>query len=246
MRFGFGWIFLVIGAYINSGAQEFNMFPPGIYHPKKPPVETSKSTVINKNERKYSYKVEVKNEHDVVVTEGAKNIRKVFIGTGIHFFSFAYDPTSPQAILLGTDHGLYVYDKLTGKTISIFESVNKKPVTITQLETTSGSVMVWFSSLESGMGSYNQLSEAVHSYPFKAPASKLSIYAFARKSSDEFFIAAGDSVTGMVHESMGVKLCQSRLELEKTLNSSSVSVEIMDKYNGTIAAGTLVKLKIEL
>ena len=53
-------------------------------------------------------------------------------------------------------------------------------------------------------------------------------------------------VTPVIHESKGVHLSQARLDLEKKLNESQASIEIIDKYENENANGTSVVLTFNL
>lgn len=53
-------------------------------------------------------------------------------------------------------------------------------------------------------------------------------------------------ITPVIHESKGVRLSQDRLNLEKKLNDTNASIEIIDKYDNTVATGTKVILKFNL
>jgi len=53
-------------------------------------------------------------------------------------------------------------------------------------------------------------------------------------------------VTPVIHESKGVHLSQARIDLEKKLNDSNASIEIIDKYENEKANGTRVILTFNL
>jgi len=52
--------------------------------------------------------------------------------------------------------------------------------------------------------------------------------------------------TAALHESKGIRLSQTRLDLEKLLNESEASIEIMDKYENGVATGTKVVINFSL
>lgn len=56
----------------------------------------------------------------------------------------------------------------------------------------------------------------------------------------------GKPITPVIHESKGVRLSQQRLNLEKMLNDTNASIEIVDKYQDGIATGTRVILTFNL
>ncbi len=53
-------------------------------------------------------------------------------------------------------------------------------------------------------------------------------------------------IVNIVHESKGVSLSRQRLDLEKMLNDTNASIEIVDKHNGSTASGTKVILSFAL
>ncbi len=152
--------------------------------------------------REYTFKLSL-DTADMFVTEGAKKIKKLHIDRGIHFHSFAHDPHNPQSILLGTDHGIFIYDKTTGRTISLFTNSDKQNVTVTQIEMRPNSIKTWFSTLESGMGSINQMNDQIRYYPLNKEFGTQQIAAFARKSDDEFFVALNESLPAIFNINSG-------------------------------------------
>jgi sensor histidine kinase YesM len=50
----------------------------------------------------------------------------------------------------------------------------------------------------------------------------------------------------VIHESKGVNLSQQRLDLDKMLNDTNASIEIVDKHNGNTPSGTKVILSFTL
>lgn len=52
--------------------------------------------------------------------------------------------------------------------------------------------------------------------------------------------------TPVIYESKGVHLSQKRLDLEKMLNDTNASIEIIDKYESTLSTGTTIILRFNL
>jgi len=52
--------------------------------------------------------------------------------------------------------------------------------------------------------------------------------------------------TTVIHHSKGINLSQARLNLEKILSDKNASVEILDKYENTVATGTRVIIEFKL
>lgn len=139
-----------------------------------------------------SYKIGIDRDSNMIVTEGAKFINKIFLGRGIIPYSFFEDPGDNRLILIGTNDGLFGYDKQTGQSFNYF---SKK--TITDIETTRSGSVVWFSTLEKGMGRFNMLTKSIvfFEYPKEnlSADAKYPIQNFSRKSANEFFVAISDS-----------------------------------------------------
>jgi len=139
--------------------------------------------------------VEVGSDKDsnYIVTKGGKNIKQVVIQPGIGIYSFAQDATDKNTIWIGTNHGLFTYNKQTSK----ITSIDKTEITITEIYTGENG-NIWFSTLEKGMGVYNLKHSSLQFYAYKknktGASTKFSIKTFCYKSPNQFFVAVMDSL----------------------------------------------------
>jgi hypothetical protein len=137
-------------------------------------------------------------DSNIIITKGEKKIEKVFLGKGIRPCSFLYDQEE-DFIWVGTNYGLYAYDKKNRKTINKIPPAGHETLTITDFEVRSKSTGIWFSTLEKGLGRYSLFSKSSRFFSYKKNiAGNKNIHSpvlnFCRKSENEFFIAAGDSL----------------------------------------------------
>lgn len=135
-------------------------------------------------------------DSNYIVTKAGKNVKQVIFQPGTGVYSFAQDAADKNLIWIGTNRGLFTYNKQTGKGDAV-EPVNKTNITITEIYTgESGSV--WFSTLEKGMGVYNLVHQASQFYPYKKnktdATTKFPIKTFCYKSPHQFFVAVMDSL----------------------------------------------------
>ncbi len=139
--------------------------------------------------------VEVGGDKDsnFIVKKGGKNVKQIVIEPGIGVYSFAQDATDKNTIWVGTNHGLFTYNKQTGKTHSIHEN----EITVTEIYTGENG-NIWFSTLEKGMGVYNLKHNSIEFYPYKkinaGAATKFPIKTFCYKSPNHFLVAVMDSL----------------------------------------------------
>lgn len=128
------------------------------------------------------------------VTEGVKKIEKFSLGKNILPYCFAEDSTE-DIIYIGTNHGLFEFEKKTGIFYNLFKEYKQNPVTITQIRVAKNSSDIWFSTLENGMGNYNLLFKTATCYPYKKyTGPKNPIANFTGLSGKEFLVAASDSL----------------------------------------------------
>jgi hypothetical protein len=127
------------------------------------------------------------------VTKGGKNVKQIVIQPGIGIYSFAQDATDKNTVWIGTNHGLFTYNKQTGKITSIDKTEN----TITEIYTGENG-NIWFSTLEKGMGIYNLKHSSLQFYPYKKNktivTTKFPIKTFCYKSPHQFLVAVMDSL----------------------------------------------------
>ncbi len=160
-------------------------------------------------------------DSNIIVIEGAKKIRKVFLGKGIIPCSFATSADDDDQILIGTNHGLYAYEKSTGLSTNIFSSKNNEPLNITHISVQKTSAFIWFSTLEKGMGrAVNGLGNPVQYFPYKKNGNN-SIKTFCRKSAHEFFVAPMDSIPAVFNTETGSYTFISDTTFSQTKNSTT-------------------------
>ncbi|HEY6503645.1 MAG TPA: histidine kinase [Chitinophagaceae bacterium] len=135
-------------------------------------------------------------DSNYIVTKGGKKVTQVIIQPGTGVYSFAQDAPDKNLVWIGTDRGLFVYNKQTNTTDPI-EAVNKTNITITEIYTGENG-NIWFSTLEKGMGVYNLTYKTSQFYPYKKTnvdaTTKFPIKTFCYKSPHQFFVAVMDSL----------------------------------------------------
>lgn len=134
----------------------------------------------------------------IIITKGAKTLKKIFFGKGIVPCSFAYD-SEDKFIWVGTNHGLFAYDKLTGQTINKVSGGKETTLTITDIEVRKTGTAFWFSTLEKGMGKLTPFIKVPRYFTYKKNSKNNEnipnpVHNFCRKSANELFVAPGDSL----------------------------------------------------
>ncbi|MEP7107496.1 MAG: histidine kinase [Ferruginibacter sp.] len=151
-----------------------------------------------------NYKIGRTKDSDMVILKGELPVKKIMVGQGVGVYSFAENSINKNIVWLGTDNGLYNYNKIT-------ESVNKVltpggKITITHIETLSNGD-TWFSTLEKGMGVYHQPAKNNEFYadPIKQAGVNISypILDFCIKSTNDFFVAVKDSLPAIFNTIYG-------------------------------------------
>ena len=148
-------------------------------------------------------------DSNIIVTKGAKLIKKFFLGKNVLPFSFMHDPDKDNIVWIGTNNGLLKFETQTGAFVYIIEPVKSNGITITHVSAEKTSGTIWFSTLEKGMGRYNTLNNSVRYYPYKTippinPLTKNPIQIFCRKSANEFFVAPVDSLPAVFNTETGI------------------------------------------
>ena len=145
--------------------------------------------------KKINFRGELDKDSNEVVTEGAKKIQRYSLGKNVLVYCFAPDATDDDKIYIGTNQGLFEFEKKTGTYFNLFQSLNQKQVTITAINCKPYSDIIWFSTLENGMGYYSEFAKTIHYFPYKTNSLlKSPIQNFTRISDKEFLIAASDSL----------------------------------------------------
>jgi anti-sigma regulatory factor (Ser/Thr protein kinase) len=130
------------------------------------------------------------------VTKGALPVKQIVLQPGAGVYSFAQDAGDKNIIWVGTNRGLFTFDKQTQKTNSI-DPVNKASLTITEIYTGENG-NIWFSTLEKGMGVYNLAQKTLQFYSYPKNSSRTDamypVKSFCYKSPHQFFVAVTDSL----------------------------------------------------
>ena len=138
-----------------------------------------------------------------------KTVKEITLGNNISVFSFAQDPVNANFIWIGASNGLFRYNKITNecKNVLLFQSAANDTITITNIEGNKEG-NIWFSTLEQGMGLYEQKTKTCHFFKYDKKQQngnkKYSIKMFCRKSSDEFFVAVLDSLPAIFNTKTGM------------------------------------------
>jgi len=138
-------------------------------------------------------------DSNVVVTGGIKHVQSFSLGKNVRPTCFADDNES--GIYIGTNQGIYFFDKRTGRSFDVFKNKDKN-VTVTSISPSRASFDLWFSTAEYGLGRYDLFSKGVRYYPYNksgpSPVSTLT-----RISSHEFLVAATDSLPAIFSTEFG-------------------------------------------
>jgi len=98
------------------------------------------------------------------------NVKQIIIDPGLGVFSFAADAGNKNLIWIGTNKGLFTWNKINGKIDTISLDRNRN-TTVTEIYTGENK-HVWFSTLEKGMGIYDLDYKTTQFYPY--PKNKTS------------------------------------------------------------------------
>ncbi len=154
---------------------------------------------------------------------GAKKIQQIIIQPGTGVYSFSKDAADKNKIWLGTNRGLFFYDKLSGKTTAILGK-DKNDFTITEIYTGEQG-NVWFSTIEKGMGVYNLTYQTMQFYSYKKikpdGLTKYPIKTFCYKSPGQFFVAVMDSLPAIFNTQSRTYLFFSDSVLSETPNKTA-------------------------
>ena len=171
-------------------------------------VNATKPLKINKENKLIApFMTGIDRDSNLVVTQGALTVKKFILGSGIIPYSFAQSPDDTRIILIGTNNGLYGYDRQSGQSINYLKSEKNNKFTITNIEENKIGLLIWFSTLEKGMGRFNTLTKTISffEYPKKSVGNNAiySIQTFSRKSVNEFFVAIADSLPAVFNTETG-------------------------------------------
>jgi hypothetical protein len=146
-------------------------------------------------------------DSNFVVTKGALPVHSFTLGSGVVPYSFANDPEDSRLLLIGTNNGIYAYDKRTGQKRQYFKLVPDEKLTITNLNANKSGAVIWFSTLEKGMGRFNTLTNDIRffMYPKLTQGVNMTypIRTFSIKSKNEYFVAIADSLPAIFNTETG-------------------------------------------
>jgi hypothetical protein len=161
--------------------------------------------------------------NDTHITEGARPVARVILERGTFPYSFAYD-TLDHTIWIGTNKGIYLYNKQRGQSEHIIKPQNGEPLTVTHIDISNHSVFNWFSTLEKGMGSYNNFTKAIQFYPYTSRSKKPQpspIQTFSRLSASTFLVAPSDSLPALFNKETGAYKFITNAVFDKSKNSTT-------------------------
>lgn len=173
----------------------------------------------------YNYDYDFDKNNKFIITKGEKKLKKIFFGEGIVPQSFAFD-SYDKIIWVGTNRGIFAFDKITGKTIKKFPSGDNAILTVTDIDIKWGSSYVWFSTLEKGMGRYNTISGMFDFFLYKKRSGRKDeilnpVSDFCRKSGNELLVAATDSLPAVFNTDTGTYYFINDSIFKKTANSTT-------------------------
>lgn len=146
-------------------------------------------------------------DSNFVVTRGARPIEKFSLGKNIIPSAFFNDPDNDRVLWVGTNRGLYAYDKQTGQSVNYVKSEKEGKLTVTQILVNNFGSTIWFSTLEKGMGKFNLFTKSVQyfAYPKKETGTNITypINTFSVKSDNDFFVAIADSLPAVFNKETG-------------------------------------------
>lgn len=154
----------------------------------------------------FTYISELDKDSNFIVTKGAIDVKKISLGKEIIAYSFA-NTDGQRIILIGTNKGIFGYDAISGQSINYFNTENTGDLTITNISADNTGTIIWFSTLERGMGRFNSLSNNLQFFEYPknkvTDNTKYPIANFSVKSPTEFFVAIADSLPAVFNAETG-------------------------------------------
>ena len=147
--------------------------------------------IFEPGKKKLLYQSDFDKDSNIVITRGVKLVRGFSLGKNIIPTCFMDD--SEGTIYIGTNYGIYQFDKKTSLFYNLFAKVNNKHLTITSIAAPEMFSEVWFSTLEKGLGSYNIFSKTVVCHPYRKNLSN-PVSNLVRLSEKELLVAVTDSL----------------------------------------------------
>jgi anti-sigma regulatory factor (Ser/Thr protein kinase) len=205
------------------------------------------ATKVYNEKREWVFKVDTTNDGSWIIKEGSKKIEKIFLGKDIIVNSF-YGEELGGDIFIGTNRGLFQFDKTSKEILDIFKVEKKEPVTITAISTESGTPIdkIWFSTLEKGMGVYSDIFNSIEYFPYKKESYSNPVKTFTRLSKNEFIVAILDSLPAIFNTETGTYTFIQDTAFRKTKNrTTNINIGIgglllVEKDNGLFISKTFL------
>jgi len=232
--------------YIENSAQRGFKYPPYVFSPKgvhfsgisKLYIDNNKDLFIGTKSDNFYYIKDGANTESFknakidiidsvpVVLKGEKQVKKITLAPQTGVFAFAQDKHDQNILWIGTNHGLYKYNKLTDKHSKVLP-VNlsaELSFSVTHIEI-GGRNDLWFSTLERGMGFYDKEKNSLYFFPYpKKSISAGTLYpikTFCYKSDNSFFVAIMDSLPAVFSKKSGAYAFIDHEVLRLTANSTT-------------------------
>jgi hypothetical protein len=176
------WIDNESNLYIGARTGKFYVIPHG----------ASRAALTN-------YKLGHDKDSNLVILSGELPVKKVSLGVNAKVCSFAEGGKDSSTIYIGTNNGLFTYNKLSGEIVNLFAGQDSigAPITITHMQAKADG-NIWFSTLEKGMGLYYYAGKKITFYPYpkkeQGNGTLYPIQTFCVKSQFEIFVAVADSL----------------------------------------------------
>src|SRR6185436_6642971 len=98
----------------------------------------------------------------------AKEVIKIFVSKGIIPTCYFEDFDSDGILNIGTNKGLFAYEKSTNRIRHVLEPPDNGPLTITRIFSKKYSAFMWISTLERGMVRLSTgFGNSMRAYPYK-------------------------------------------------------------------------------
>ncbi|CAN5740253.1 hypothetical protein BH10BAC3_BH10BAC3_27740 [soil metagenome] len=138
-------------------------------------------------------------DSSLVITKGEIPAEKIILGVNAQVHAFAQDMKDKNIIWIGTNNGLFSYNRSSAKITNLFlnQMLPEGLLTITHIEA-MGNGNIWFSTLERGMGLYYFAGKNFKFFPYQKKQGDTGllypIKTFCVKTHVEFFVAVMDSL----------------------------------------------------
>ncbi|MEI9909940.1 MAG: histidine kinase [Bacteroidota bacterium] len=190
-------------------------------------LKDSPATTRNNNQVGITnYTTGFDSDSNIIVTEGAKQVKKIFLGKGVIPYCFAKETVpDDDMVYIGTNAGLYQYENATNFIAPLFMPTGSEKITITHIFSGETSAYLWLSTLEKGMGRFSKFfGKSIRWFPYKNSRQGKTlnpIQTFCRKSAHEFFVAPLDSVPAVFNTETGLYSFINDTSFKATRNHTS-------------------------